>query len=148
MAITVEVEGLNELIEQCQTLATPRELEATDKKAIQQCLDETMPIVREMMRVSEDVRKSGWNGNKTYTHARDSLNKRISKKNGSLVGEILIDDGKSNNPHSYYNFDEFLYGNSKYQPSKPFQRAFIKLRKEWDKIFEDEYNKLLEELGG
>lgn len=148
MAVTIEVTGLDELIKECERLATPRELDAVNQKAIKQCLDITKPQVENAMRVSKDVTKSGRKGSKSYTHSKDALTTKISKKDGKVQGIIQVGDGKGNNPWFYTKFDEFDYGNSKYPPSKPWQRTFKKLRKQWEEIFVKEYEELVKRLEG
>lgn len=148
MSVTIEITGLQELIRQAEALATPRELEETDKNAIKQCISMTKPEVSRAMRVSKDVRKSGRKGSRTYIHSRDAITTKIkiSKKDGKIQGVVQVGDGKGNNPWFYTKFDEFEYGNSKYPPSKPWQRTFKKLRKQWEEIFIKEYEKLVEKL--
>lgn len=148
MAISIEVTGLAELIKQCEVLATPRELEETDKKAIKKCVDITKQQVESAMRVSKDVTKSGRKDSRTYTHSKDALITKITKKDGKIQGVIQVGDGKGNNPWFYTKFDEFDYGNSKYPPSKPWQNTFKKLRKQWEEIFIKEYEELVKKLEG
>lgn len=147
MAMNIEITGLEELIRECEKLATPRELEITDKNAIKQCVDVAKTEVSRVMRVSKDVTKSGRKGSRSYIHSKDVLSTKITKKDGKIQGKVQIDDGKGNNPWFYSKFDEFEYGNSKYPPSKPWQNTFKKLRKQWEEIFLKEYEKLIEKLG-
>lgn len=146
MSVSIEITGLNELIKQFEALATPKELEEVDKKSIKQCLGITKTEVQELMRESKDVSKSGRKGSRTYRHSKDVLTTRTSKKNGVIQGVVQVGDGKGNNPWFYTNFDEFEYGSSKYPPSKPWQRTFKKLRKQWQEIFTENYTKLIEKL--
>lgn len=146
MAVNIEVKGLDELIKQVESLATPRELEEAEKKAIKKCIGIAKPEVEKSMRTSKDVTKSGRKGSRTYTHSKDNLTTKISRKDGKVQGIIQVSDGKSNNPWYYTRFDEFDYGNTKYSPSKPWQKTFKKLRRQWTEIFKDEYEKLVKKL--
>lgn len=146
MPIQVEVTGLDELIKECEKLSTPKELEEADKKAIKRCINITKPVIESAMRKSSDVTKSGREGSRSYIHSKDALTSKISKKNGQIEGVIQVGDGKGDNAWYYTKFDEFDYGNSKYPPSKPWQRTFKKLRKEWENIFIEEYEKLIKRL--
>jgi HK97 gp10 family phage protein len=146
MALTIQTDGLKELIKQIEKLATPREIEEIDKKIIKECVEMAKKEVYSVMRVSKDVTKSGRKGSRTYIHSRNALTIKVSKKDGVIEGVLQVDDGKGNNPYFYTKFDEFEYGNSKMTPTKPFQKSFKKLRKSWEQIFEKHYNKMLETL--
>ncbi|WP_251861966.1 HK97-gp10 family putative phage morphogenesis protein [Clostridium sp. Marseille-Q2269] len=142
----IGVNGLDELIKQAEELATGRELEATDRKAIKECIDNAKPIVESTARVSTDVMKSGRKGSRTGIHYKDVIKTKVGKKDGKVIGYVQVDDGKSNNSWFYSRFDEFDYGNSKYPPNKPFQKAFKGQRKKWDEIFKKYYEQLIKKL--
>lgn len=143
---TIEVDGLKEIIAECEKLATPRELMKVDRKAIKECLDLAEKEVYKVIPVSENVAHSGRKGSRSYMHSRDWLHVEISRKKDSIVGTLQIANGKGDNSWFYSKFYEFAYGNSKYPPSQPFQKSFKKLYPVWEKIFLQEYDKLVEKL--
>ncbi|WP_207752935.1 HK97-gp10 family putative phage morphogenesis protein [Clostridium yunnanense] len=141
--VSIEVTGLKELIKQVEQLATSRELEEADKKALKRCGDLAKTEVQKIMPKSQDVSKSGRKGSRTFKHAADNIPIKLKKVDGQLTVIVGWEKG-SNDAYFYSKFVEF--GSSKMPPSAPFKRTFIRERKEWDKIFEEEYNKLLEKL--
>lgn len=144
--MNIQIIGLDELIKQAEKIATARELETTDRKAIKECVEGAKSLVKGKTRVSTNVMKSGRKGSRTGIHYRDVIKTKIGKKDGKAIGYVQVDDGKSNNPWFYSRFDEFDYGNSKYPPNKPFQRAFKEQRKQWDEIFKKHYEQLIKKL--
>lgn len=145
MSVSIEVTGLKELIKQAEILATPRELEIADQKALKRIGDVVQKAVAKNMPKSKDVSKSGRKGSRTFKHAADNIPVKLIKKDSRLCIVIGWDKG-DNSPYFYNKFIEF--GTSKMPPLAPFKRTFIKQRKEWDKIFQEEYEKLIEKLGG
>lgn len=141
--ITIEVTGLKELIKECEKLATPKELEEADKRALKRIGKSAKNDLLKVMPKSKDVSKSGRKGSRTYSHSADNIPIKIKKENGKLTVMIGWDKG-DNSPYFYTKFIEF--GTSKMPPLAPFKKIFIRQRKEWDKIFEEEYIKLLEKL--
>lgn len=143
--MNIEVKGVKELIKQCENIATPREIDITDKKALKKCSDLAENEVKKLLPTSDDVSKSGKKGSRTFQHAKDNIPVKIKLVNGKLTAVVGWE--KSNNdPYFYVKFIEFEFGNSKYPPIAPFKKVFIKQRGQWTKIFEEEYNKLLENL--
>ncbi|QLY82234.1 HK97-gp10 family putative phage morphogenesis protein [Clostridium intestinale] len=140
---TVEVTGLKELIKQCEQIATPREIEKAEYKALERCGDLVDKELVKTLPVSKQVYRSGRKGSRTFKHSKDEIPMFIRRVKGAL--QIVIGWEKSDNsPYFYMKFIEF--GTSKMPPVAPFKKAFIKQRKEWTDIFIEEYNKLLENL--
>lgn len=140
----IVVEGLEELIKQAEQLATPRELEEVDKKAIKECIEMTKKEVAIIMRKSTDVSKSIYKKQRTFIHSSDKVTTKIYKTKGKIIGFVQVDDGSRKSPWYYTKYDEF--GGSNYPPTMPFQRTFKKLRATWEEIFYKYYNELVEKL--
>lgn len=144
MSVNIEITGLDELIKQVEEAATPREIEKADRKALKRCGDMSKYEVALAFPRSKDVTKSGRAGSRTYQHAGDNVPMVIKKKDGKLM--VVVGWEKSDNsPYFYSKFIEF--GTTRMPPIAPFKRTFIKLRKYWDEIFKEEYEKLIEKIG-
>ncbi|WP_315112912.1 HK97-gp10 family putative phage morphogenesis protein [Clostridium intestinale] len=140
---TVTVTGLKELIKKCEQIATPKEIEKTEYKALERCGDLVDKELEKTLPVSKQVFKSGRKGSRTFKHSKDEIPMSIKKVKGNL--QIVIGWEKSDNsPYFYMKFIEF--GTSQQPPVAPFKKAFIKQRKEWTAIFIEEYSNLLESL--
>lgn len=145
MSVRIDVSGLDELIKQAESLATPREIEQADRKALKRCGDMVKNGVSKAMPRSKDVSRSGRKGSRTFKHSADNIPMKLTKKNGKLV--MTVGWGKEDTSSYFYvKFIEF--GTSRMPPVAPFKRTFIKQKKEWEKIFYEEYEKLIEKLGG
>lgn len=143
--IEIKSEGLKEIIRELERIATPKEIEETDKKAFKRCGQLAHDEVAKLMPRSKNVAKSGRKGSRTYQHAADNIPVKI-KNIGGKLGVVIGWDKSANDPYFYVKFIEFEFGSSKKQPVAPFKKTFIKQRSKWDKIFEEEYNKLFERL--
>lgn len=139
----IEVTGLRELIKQCEEIATPRELETTDKLALKKCSNLAEKEVEKLIPVSKDVSKSGRKGSRTFQHAKDNVPIKIKNVGGKMMA-IIGWEKSDNSPYFYMKFIEF--GTSKMPPQAPFKKVFIKQRGKWDEIFIEEYEKLVEKL--
>lgn len=143
--IKVEVAGLDELIRECEKVATPLEMEEVNKRALKRCGELVGSGLNSAMPRSKDVTKSGRKGSRTYLHSADNVPMSIKKQNGQLV----LYAGWSKGDISPYYYTKFIeFGSSKMPPLAPFKKTFIKQRKEWDAIFLEEYEKLIEKIGG
>lgn len=143
MGVTMEFEGLTDLIKECEKLGTPRELEEAERKALKRCGDLAKAEVTGKMARSSDVSKSGRRGSRTFQHSADNVPMKIKKIGGGLSIVIGWDKG-DNSPYFYNKFIEF--GTSKMPPQAPFKKVFTRQRQQWTKIFIEEYEKLLERL--
>lgn len=141
--IDFEITGLKELIRAAESIATPRELEAAERRALNKCIAAAMPAVKNVHPRSKDVSRSGRKGSRTFQHAADNIPSSISRKDGKIYALIGWDKGDVS-PYYYEKFIEF--GSSKQPPQAPFKKAFTRTRKQFDNIFKEEFESLLDKL--
>lgn len=143
--ISFDFGELNKLQKQLDGLATERELDIADTKALKRIDKLITEGLASIFPISENVSKSGRKGSRTFTHAKDNIPSFISKVNGKK--ELTVGWKKGDNsPFYYMKFIEF--GSSKVPPQAPFKTVFIKQVKQYNSIFVEEYEKLLEERLG
>lgn len=143
MKVTFEFEGLKELQKRLEQLASDSEIRQTNKKIYQRAVDYTEPKMRSKMARSADNSKSGKKGYRPPGHAADNIPTKATVAGGE-VGWTLLGDAEN---WFYMKFVE--WGTSKQPPQDFIYNTADESRDEWDRIADQEYQKMLnEKLGG
>lgn len=144
MDIKMEFEGLEELIKQCESLATERELEDTNKKILKECGDLAYKVVQPLIHKSKDNSKSGRKGSRPPGHAADNIPKPKFKK---IKGEQYIIVGWDKTDTSEYWYMKIEeWGSSQRAPHHSFGKVNKILRKQYDNIAIKQYENLIKKL--
>jgi HK97 gp10 family phage protein len=143
MKVTFEFEGLKELQNRLETLASDSEIRKTNKQIFQRSVDYTEPRMKAVMARSADNSKSGKKGYRPSGHAADNIPTKATAKGGE-VGWTLLGDAEN---WFYMKFVE--WGTTKQPPQDFLYNTMEECRGQWDTIADQEYQKLLnEKLGG
>lgn len=149
MSIEFEFSDFIKLQKQANELATGRELEKAEQKALEIIKSMAVEELKRVMPVSKNVGQSGRKGSRTFTHSKNALPVAIKKVKGKKELQIGWLGKGDTGDYWYVKFTEFEFGNSKYKPTAPFRKTFTKQAKKWYEIFTQEYQKLVDErLGG
>lgn len=145
MKIDIDFSEFEELARQINEVTDIVQRGETDKKIINKSLDISLPFVKGKMPQSTDVSKSGRRGSRTGEHAKDNIPvSKIKVKDGYSYA-ILGWEKEDNSPYFYVKFLE--WGTSKIKPYAMFESTTKQLDKEYSKIAEEEYQKLLNIIG-
>ena len=94
MKVTFEFEGLKELQNKLETLASDSEIRKTNKQIFQRSVDYTEPRMKAVMARSADNSKSGKKGYRPSGHAADNIPTKVTTKGGE-VGWTLLGDAEN-----------------------------------------------------
>lgn len=94
MKVTFEFEGLKELQNRLETLASDSEIRKTNKQIFQRSVDYTEPRMKAVMARSADNSKSGKKGYRPSGHAADNIPTKATTKGGE-VGWTLLGDAEN-----------------------------------------------------
>lgn len=140
----MEFEGLSEIIKQAEKIASISEIEKTNKNILKKCGKVVQKESKSKARRSKNPMESGRKGSRTGQHMGDNIPLTgVKKKHGNLY--IIVGwEKEDNSPYFYAKFEE--WGTSQ-RPAAPFLNPSVeKHKKEFNKIAEEEYNKLLKDL--
>lgn len=141
--LTFEFEGLSELQKHIESLADDTEIKKTNKKIFKSAVEYTKPRMKSNMARSADNSRSGKKGYRPPGHAADNIPTKVTVKGGE-VGWSLLGDAEN---WFYMKFVE--WGTTKQPPQDFLYNTVEECRDEWNRIADDEYQKLLDEkLGG
>ena len=144
MKVSLDFSGLKEIQQLLQSLASDSEINKTNKKIFQRAVDYSKPIMEQHMPRSENNARSGKKGYKPPGHAADNIPTEATVKSGT-VGWTLLGDAQN---WFYMKFVEWGTEN----PEKKGRDFILNTTKEsydqWDKIADQEYQKLLNEKLG
>lgn len=143
MAITMEFEGLQDLIKAVEKVATEEEINVATRKALKKILPLAEVESKKNYPRSDNPEKSGRAGSRTGQHSADNVPSKIKKQNGKYVAIIGWEKGDTS-PYFYNKFLE--WGTSKMDARHMFFNTYKKQSNNYDDIFKEEFEKLLKEL--
>lgn len=143
MRISFEFEGLKELQEGIQKLASDAEIRKSNKKIYQECADVTHPRMKSHMPRSGNNAKSGRKGYRPPGHAADNIPKKVTSTSAE-IGWTLLGDAEN---WFYMKFVE--WGTSRQPPQDFIYNTIEECDGEYSQIAEKEYKALLDsKIGG
>lgn len=142
--IEMKFEGLDDLIKQCEKLATGKQLEEVDREIITDCSKIAKSEVKKRMHRSKDVSKSGRKGSRTGKHAIDDIPTSNIKKKKDRLFAVIGWEKSDNSPYFYMKFEE--WGTSKRAPHESFYPASKVVYKNLQVIGIQRYEKLLKKV--
>lgn len=143
MSITMEFEGLQDLIKAVEKVANEEEINAVTKKALKKIIPIAEGESKKNYPRSDNPNKSGRKGSRTGQHSADNIPSKIKKQNGKYVAIVGWEKGDTS-PYFYNKFLE--WGTSNMDPRHMFFNTYKKQKKQYDDIFKNEFEKLLKEL--
>lgn len=135
------MQGWDEIINNVYYLADSREIDAINKKLIEEATVEAEKVIKDKFNRSKDNSKSGIKNYRPSGHFVDNIPKSKIRKNRSGMSRT-IGETEKNGDYFYTQFPEF--GTSKQPPV----HAFADAREAAQNILDNgigEYNKLLQE---
>ena len=143
MKVTFEFEGLKELQNKLETLASDSEIRKTNKQIFQRSVDYTEPRMKTVMARAADNSKSGKKGYRPSGHAADNIPTKVTTKGGE-VGWTLLGDAEN-----WFYMKYVEWGTSKMPPRDFLNNTKSECESEYHMIADQEYQKALnEKLGG
>lgn len=143
MEISFTFTGFEEVQRGVEALASPAEIRACNKRIYQRSADVTEPRMKAHMARSADNSRSGKIGYRPPGHAADNIPKKVTTTKAEVGWEL---NGDAEN-WFYMKFVE--WGTSKMPPRDFLQNTSDESESDYNRIAEDEYQKLLnEKLGG
>ena len=114
MSIEFEIEGLDELMNEFEKLASEEALKSCLDSCLKSIAQEVKSYASTRMARSADVTRSGRIGSRTYQHSADNIPiSKIKKRKG--YSQVTIGwDKTDTSPYFYVKFTE--YGTSKIRP--------------------------------
>ena len=143
MRISLEFDGMKELLKQMERLADDTEIRKTNREIYQQCADVTQPRMQAHMPRSANNAKSGKKGYRPPGHAKDNVPKKVTAKQAE-VGWSLLGDAE------YWFYMKFVeWGTTKQTPQDFIYNTLEECDGEYSRIAEKEYQALLNsKIGG
>lgn len=143
MSITMEFDGLQDLIKSVEKIANEEEINEATKKALKKIIPVAEVESKRNYPRSDNPNKSGRKGSRTGQHSVDNIQSKIKKEKGKYVAVIGWEKGDTS-PYFYNKFLE--WGTSKMPPRHMFFNTYKKQKVQYDDIFQEEFERLLKEL--
>jgi len=141
----MEFEGLNDLIKTAERIATSAEIDKVNKTIIKKCGALTQQAAKTKAHRSKNPKQSGRKGSRTGKHMADEIPLSNIKKNKNGGLYIIVGWEKDDtSPYFYAKFEE--WGTSQRHPHPFLATALEQYKKEFSKIAEEEYQRLIKEL--
>lgn len=147
----IKFEGLDDLIKTFEKLGTEKENEDVEKSILKECGDLAYKVVQPLIHKSKDNSKSGpqHKGSPRLVppgHAANNVPKpRIKKKNGRQY--VIVGWEKGDNSEFFYMKME-EWGTSKRPPHHSFGKVNKILKRVYDNIAQNKYDKFVKEKLG
>lgn len=141
----MEFEGLNDLIKTAERIATAAEIDKVNKNIIKKCGALTQHAAKTKAHRSKNPKQSGRKGSRTGKHMADEIPLSNIKKNKNGGLYIIVGWEKDDtSPYFYAKFEE--WGTSQRPPHPFLATALEQYKKEFSKIAEEEYQRLIKDL--
>lgn len=143
MAISMNMTGMDELLEQVKEMSTGREFKETNKKIVKDGLNLAFDELYKRMPTSKDLSKSGKKGYRPTRHAKENIFGNVKEKNDYVYG--LLGWQKDDMSENFY--IKFVnYGTTKMKPKDFIQETYKVIDKPIEEIARQYYKKLVERL--
>lgn len=141
----MEFEGLSDLIKTVERIATAAEIDRVNKNIIKKCGALTQQSAKTKAHRSKNPKQSGRKGSRTGKHMADEIPLSNIKKNKNGGLYIIVGWEKDDtSPYFYAKFEE--WGTSQRHPHPFLATALEQYKKEFSKIAEEEYKRLIKDL--
>ena len=137
-------DSLQDLINNIEKIADENDIKKVNKQALKDCSKLANNKLKTTLLRSNDPSKSGRKGSRTGKHSADNVPITFKTKNG--VQSAYIGWEKDDTSPYYYTKMVDEWGSSKHRPLFLFKKTFVTQRKEYDEIFKDYFEQLIEKL--